>query len=158
MTKGERLALLVALDKRIGPELRLAKDEARQDLMESFSQDGTDRKALVVGEEKVGEVGISYSKASPYILVGSEAEAHAFLEEHELVEVSPKRGWEREFELVGGQVVYKATGEVVAWAGWQGRTPKTASVRGCSPEDVVRAFGGRLVGLDPTALIEGGAE
>ncbi len=158
ITKSEKLALLVAMDKRIAPELKLAKDEARQEIMEGYAQDGTDRRAIIVGDEKVGEVGISYSKAAPFVYAERMADALDFLESAGLTERVPAKGWEQEFELVGGQVVYKPTGEVVEWAGWQGKAPKAAAIRGCEPEDVMRAFGGRLQGADALALIEGEAE
>ena len=158
ITKDERLALLVALDKKIAPELKAAKDEARQDIMEGFAKDGTDRKAILVGGEKVGEVGISYSKPAPYIYAERMRDALAFLSEHDLVDVVPAKGWEKEFELIGGKVVHKESGEVVDWAGWQPKAPKTAAVRDCKPEDVMRAFGPRLGGIDAVALIEGEVE
>lgn len=158
ITEGERLALLVAIDKRLSPALKEAKDAARDDLMASYTEDGTDRKAVKVGDEKVGEVGISYSKPAPFIYGGCEKEALDFLHPLGLTEEVPKKGWEKEFELIGGDVVHKATGEVVAWAGWQPKAPKTASVRGCKPEDVMRAFGPRLGGMDAAALLDGEVE
>lgn len=158
ITKGERLALLIAIDKRLKPELDEAKAEARQDVMEAMQADGTDRKAILVGGEKVGEVGVSYSKAAPYIYRERMTDALDFLSGYGLVDVTPKKGWEAMFDLVGGEVVYKPTGEVVDWAGWQGKTPKSAAIRGCKPDDVLKAFGQRLAGVDALALIEGGAE
>ena len=58
----------------------------------------------------------------------------------------------------GGQVVYKPTGEVVEWAGWSPKAAKTAAVRGCKPEDVMRAFGPRLASVDAIALLDGEVE
>lgn len=158
ITKDERLALLVALDKKIQPELKAAKDEARQAIMDGYAQDGTDRKAILVGGEKVGEVGISYSKPAPFIYAERTEYALRFLAEHGLTETVPAKGWERDFDLVAGQVVYKPTGEVCDWAGWSPKAPKTAAVRDCKPEDVMRAFGPRLGGVDAVSLIEGEVE
>ena len=158
ITKDERLALLVALDKKIAPELKAAKDEARQEIMDRCAQDGTDRKAIMVGGEKVGEVGISYSKPAPFIYAERMREAIQWLSEHSLVELVPAKGWEKQFDLIGGKVVHKESGEVVDWAGLQPRAPKTAAVRDCKPEDVMRAFGPRLSGVDAVALIEGEVE
>lgn len=155
ITKDEQLALLTAIDKRVSPALKDAKDEARADLMEAFAENGTDRKAILVGGEKVGEVGISYSKAAPFIFADRMDEAIAFLRQEGLVEESPAKGWEQSFDLIGGEVVYKPTGEVVEWAGWNPKAAKTAAVRGCKPEDVIRAFGNRLQSVDAFALIEG---
>lgn len=158
ITKSEHLALLVAMDKRIAPELKLAKDEARQEIMDSYAKDGTDRRAILVGGEKVGEIGVSYSKPAPFIYAERMAEALDFLESVGLTERVPAKGWEREFERVGGEVVHKGTGEVVPWAGWQGKAPKAAAIRGCEPGDVLRAFGPRLYGPEVLALMEGRPE
>lgn len=158
VTQDEKLALLCAIDKRVSPALRDAKDEARQEIMDRYAEDGTDRKAILVGGEKVGEVGISYSKAAPFIYAEQMPEAMDFLRQVGLVQEEPAKGWEQHFELIGGQVVYKPTGEVVEWAGWNPKAARNAAVRGCKPEDVVRAFGARLAAVDTVALLEGGVE
>ena len=158
ITKDERLAFLAALDKRVKPALDDAKAEARAEIMDRYAEDGTDRKAILVGGEKVGEVGISYSKAAPYIYRERMADALDFLRQVGLVTETPAKGWETKFDLIGGKVVYKPTGEVVEWAGWNPKAAKTAAVRGCKPEDVMRAFGPRLASVDAVALLEGEVE
>lgn len=155
VTRDEALALLCAIDKRVQPALKDAKDEARAEIMGRYSEDGTDRKAILVGGEKVGEVGISYSKAAPFIYAEQMPEALEFLRQYGLTTEAPAKGWEQSFELIGGQVVYKPTGEVVEWAGWNPKAAKTAAVRGCKPEDVMRAFGNRLASVDVAGLLEG---
>lgn len=158
ITKDEQLAFLTALDKRIKPALDDAKAEARQSLMDAFAQDGTDRRAILVGGEKVGEVGISYSKAAPYIYAEQMNAALEFLRQVGLVQEAPAKGWEEQFDLIGGKVVYKPTGEVVEWAGWNPKAAKTAAIRGCKPEDVMRAFGPRLQSMDAIAMLDGEVE
>ena len=158
ITKDEQLAFLTALDKRIKPALDDAKSEARQSLMDAFAQDGTDRRAILVGGEKVGEIGVSYSKAAPYIYREQMDKALDFLRQVGLVQETPAKGWEQSFDLIGGKVVYKPTGEVVEWAGWNPKAAKTAAVRGCKPEDVMRAFGPRLASVDAVALLDGEVE
>lgn len=158
ITKDEKLALLVAIDKRVTPALRYAKDEARAEIMGRYAEDGTDRRAILVGGEKVGEVGVSYSKPAPYIYREQMPAALDFLRSVGLVEEAPAKGWETQFDLIGGQVVYKPTGEVVEWAGWQPKAAKSAAVRGCKPEDVMRAFGQRLGSVDAIALLDGEVE
>ena len=158
ITKDEQLALLCAIDKRVAPALRDAKDEARAEIMDKYAEDGTDRKAILVGGEKVGEVGISYNKAAPYIYAERMPEALDFLRRVGLVQEIPVKGWESKFALIGGQVVFKTTGEVVEWAGWNPKVAKTAAVRGCKPEDVMRAFGARLQSVDAIALLDGEVE
>ena len=72
------------------------------------------------------------------------------------MEVVPAKGWEDHFEMIGGDVVCKDTGEVVEWAGWQPEAVKTATVRGCKPEDVLAALGSRIEAVDVAGLLEGG--
>lgn len=158
ITKDERLAFLAALDKRVKPALDDAKAEARAEIMDRYAEDGTDRKAILVGGEKVGEVGISYSKAAPYIYREQMDAALDFLRQVGLVQESPAKDWEKQFDLIGGKVVYKPTGEVVEWAGWNPKAAKTAAIRGCKPEDVMRAFGPRLQSMDAVALLDGEVE
>lgn len=155
LTASERLALLAAMDKRIAPALKDAKDDARREVMEAYAADGTDRRAVLVGGEKVGEVGVSYSKPAPFVWPGQEKEAVAALRELGLTEEVPAKGWEDHFDLVGGQVTCKDTGEVADWAGWQGKVAKGASLRGCKPDDVLAAFGARIASVDAVALLEG---
>lgn len=156
ITKDEKLAFLEALQKRMKPVLDDAKAQARQELLESFETTHADRRAILVHGEKVGEVGVSYSSAAPYIHPERYGDAVAFLSEYGLTEATPVKGWEKQFELIGGNVVYKPTGEIVDWAGWSPKAPKTASVRGCKPEDVIKAFGNALP--DATALLGAGDE
>lgn len=144
LTKDERLALLEAFSKRLKPALDEAKEEARESLLKDFHETHTDRRAILVKDEKVGEVGISYSTPGPCIMPGKTAEALDFLQNAGLVTVEPARGWESRFEKVGDSVVFKDTGEVVGWAEWRPKAPKAASVRGCKPADVLRAFGNQL--------------
>ncbi len=92
ITKDERLAFLAALDKRVKPALEDAKDEARAEIMDSYAEDGTDRKAILVGGEKVGEVGISYSKAAPYIYREQMDAALEFLRQVGLVQETAGEG------------------------------------------------------------------
>lgn len=149
----ERLALLAAIDKRVAPLLRQAKDDARAALMEACERDGTDRRAVRVGGEKVGEVGVSYAPAHPAIIdMGAALES---LRPMGLVVEAPAKGWEEHFTTAGGAVVAKESGEIADWAVWEPKRPKGAAVRGCAPEDVLGAFGARLGGDTPFALLDG---
>lgn len=155
MTKDEKLALLSAMDKRIKPALDEAKSTARNALLESFQETGNDRHAILVGSTKVGEVGISYSKAQPVIKPERKEDALAFLAELDLVDITPKKGWEQHFSAAGGSVICTDTGEVVDSMMWQPTMAKTASVRGCKPEDVLAAFQGQLPTEEIIGLLEG---
>lgn len=151
MTKDERLALLTALEKRIGPALKDAKSEACSELMERCEADGTDRRAVRVGGAKVGEVGVSYAKERFSIV--NMTEALACLREMGLTVETPKVGWESAFACIGGEVVCKETGEACPWAIWEPSRPRGASVRIKEPQAVLDAFGARLDGMSPLALL-----
>lgn len=155
LTNDEQLALLVAMDKRLKPALDDAKSEARARLMDGFGKTGDDRHAIRVGTEKVGEVGISYSKAEPVIMADKQEEALDYLRSIGLTTESPSTGWQRHFALVGDKVVCTDTGEAVDFLLWQPSAAKNAVVRGCKPEDVLGAFQGRLPSEQIMALIEG---
>lgn len=155
-TQDERLAVLTAMQKQIEPALKEAKAIARQEIMEGFAETHTDRRAIIVGDEKVGEIGISYSKAAPVILKERMDEAVAFLDSISMVDIVPKKGWEAHFAKAGDKVVCTDTGETVDWAMWCPKSPKTAAVRGCAPEDVMQALGPRVEGMSAAALLGDG--
>lgn len=158
ITKDEKLAVLVAMDKQIAPALKEAKESVRLELLDAFEETHADRRAIIAGEDKVGEIGISYSTPKPVIMAGREEEAIAALREMGLTEEVPVKGWEKSFTQAGGAVVNKETGERAEWAYWQGKTPKTATVRGCKPEDVVAAMGSRMAGVDVSGFLSGEVE
>lgn len=112
-TQDERLAVLTAMQKQIKPALDEAKAIARQEIMDGFAETHTDRRAIIVGDEKVGEIGISYSKAAPVILKERMDEAVAFLDSIGMVDIVPKKGWEAHFAKAGDKVVCTDTGETV---------------------------------------------
>lgn len=155
ITDDERLALLAAIDRKVSPALKEAKAAACAELMERCAEDGTDRRAVVVGGQKVGTVGVSYAKAHPVIL--DMPQALECLREMGLTEEAPARGWEDAFTAVAGTVVAKDTGEAVPWAVWEPERPKGASVRVSDPQKVLDAFGARLSDGNPLALLEEGA-
>lgn len=154
ITSDERLALLAAIDKRVGPALKEAKGEACSELMARCAEDGTDRRAVLVGGEKVGEVGVSYAKGHPVII--DQPAAIEALRALGLTEEVPAKGWEEFFSGVAGEVVSNDTGELCGWAMWEPSRPKGASVRIKDPQAVLDAFGARLAGGNPFALLEEG--
>ena len=94
MTRDERLALMVAVEKAIKPQVADAKADAKAELLEAYERDHTDRRALVVGDEKVGEVGIVRRAGRPRIAPGHEAEAMSYLRSKGLTVEVPAEGWE----------------------------------------------------------------
>lgn len=158
-TADERLAFLEALNKTLNDKkdglLTEAKAEARSELLGLFGSHGVDRRALIVGGRKVGEVGISFSQPKAAIKGERRAEALEFLLENDLAEIVPCRGWETHFCKVGDEIVFAGTGEFVDWALWDEGGAKAAAVRGCKPQDVMEAFGPRLQGQSVTNLLLG---
>lgn len=150
--------MLAALQKTIEPRLKDSTAAARAALMESFSADGTDRRAIIANGEKVGEVGMSYASAKPAIIPGREAEALGHLRAMGLTAEVPVAGWEKHFTHVADTVVEAESGAVCDWAVWEGRRPKNAAVRGLKPEDVIAAMAPKLGGRGFAALLEGGAD
>lgn len=154
ITADEQLALLAAIDKRFGPELEAAKSDACGELMARCAEDGTDRRAVLVGGEKVGEVTVRYAKGRPVIIdMGAAIEC---LRSMGLTEEVPVKGWEDAFAPVAGEVVAKDTAELCGWAIWEPSRPKDAAVRIKDPQAVLDAFGARLAGGNPLALLEEG--
>lgn len=156
LTDDERLAVLKAIDKGMKPVREELESAARTELIDRFREDGTDRRAIIAGGVKVGEVGLSYSKPKPYIMMGHETDAISFLEELGLTETVPVKGWESHFSRAGDAVVCSDTGEIVDWAAWQPKEVRTAAVRGCNPQEVMDAMAGRLQGANVEQLLLGG--
>ena len=149
ITPDERLALLAAMSKAVKPQLDEAKREAQEGLMDRFAEDGTDRRAIMVGGSKVGEVGMSFSKAAPSIRPGHEREALEAAIDMGLVDWSKVgsvlvRDWQKRFSQVGDAVVEAQSAELIEWLQWEPSRPKSAAVRGCKPEDVLPALRAKL--------------
>ena len=155
LTSDEKLALLEAMMKKLKPLLDDAKGEAKLELMEMCRQMGVDRKAIMVGEQKVGEIGITYSTAKPAIVPGREKEALDYLAEMGLVERSPKKGWEKAFTKAGDAVVDSESAEICDFLYWEPSFAKTAALRGCKPDAVLEAIQPKLEGGDILGLLEG---
>ena len=163
ITPDERLALLAAMSKAVKPQLDEAKREAQEGLMDRFAEDGTDRRAIMVGGSKVGEVGMSFSKAAPSIRPGHEREALEAAIDMGLVDWSKVgsvlvRDWQKRFSQVGDAVVEAPSAELIEWLQWEPSRPKSAAVRGCKPEDVLPALRAKLGEGFAQALLGAGDE
>ncbi len=163
ITPDERLALLAAMSKAVKPQLDEAKREAQEGLMDRFAEDGTDRRAIMVGGSKVGEVGMSFSKAAPSIRPGHEREALEAAIDMGLVDWSKVgsvlvRDWQKRFSQVGDAVVEAQSAELIEWLQWEPSRPKSAAVRGCKPEDVLPALRAKLGEGFAQALLGAGDE
>lgn len=155
LTRDEELALLKALAKKVKERLDVIEYQAKDEVMAGYIENGTDRRSIIIEGVKVGEIGLSYSKAKPVIKPGRELEALVYLGECGLTELKPVKDWEKRFARAGAQVVDQETGEVVDWAEWLPQTASTAAIRGCKPDDVVQAFGPKLNGATFAGLLEG---
>ena len=126
--------------------------------MDRFAEDGTDRRAIMVGGSKVGEVGMSFSKAAPSIRPGHEREALEAAIDMGLVDWSKVgsvlvRDWQKRFSQVEAQ-----SAELIEWLQWEPSRPKSAAVRGCKPEDVLPALRAKLGEGFAQALLGAGDE
>ena len=108
----------------------------------------------MVGDEKVGEVGIVRRSPKPRIAPGHEAEAMSYLRAKGLTVEVPAEGWEKEFRQAANHAYDVETGEMVGFIDW-GEPTLSASVRGCKPEDVASAFGSRLGSASVAGLLGG---
>lgn len=158
LTKDESLAFYEALNKWLNDKkkgvLTEAKAEARNELLGMFNENGVNRRALMCGNVQVGEIGVSFSKPRPYIFGERMEEALGFLLENGLAEIKPKTGWEDAFKrLPDGSIILAETGEFVDWLGWDDGGAKTATVRGCKPEDVLGALAPKLAGSNFTTFL-----
>lgn len=154
LTRDEALALMVAVEKAVKVRVADAKAEAKAALLEDYEYDHTDRRALVVGDERVGEVGIVRRAPRLRIVPGREAEAISYLRSKGLTVEVPAEGWERRFAQASSHAYDVETGEMADWLEWEPQ-PLSASVRGCRPEDVAVAFGARLASASVAGLLGG---
>ena len=62
MNNREKLAILVAVEKGVKAAIKEARAEVDAEMWGDYQTKGVEKKALMVGLEKVGEIGISYEK------------------------------------------------------------------------------------------------
>lgn len=155
LTRDEELALLKGLQKKVKARLDVLEADAKDEVLQGYIENGTDRRSLIINGEKVGEIGLSYSKPKAAIKPGYEWVALEYLEGVNLVSKVPSKGWEDRFTLVDGSVVDMFTGEVCDWAEWLPATADKAAIRGCKPDDVIHALRGKLDGVTFAGLLEG---
>lgn len=153
LTQDEQLAFIEALSKQIKKPLSDIKGDTKLDLQDAYRENGVDRRAIQINGEKVGEVSLSYNNPKP--VINDMEKALPFLEELGLVEIHPITGWEKHFSQVGEHAVHSESGAIGEGMYWQGKTPKSASVRGCEPETVFPAIQKKLGG-SLGGLLEGG--
>ena len=155
LTNDEKLALYEAMHKKLKPRLEEAKGNAKLELMEMCRESGVDRRAIMIDGQKVGEIGVSYSTAKPVIYPGMEKVALDYLWENGMAEITPKKGWEKNFVRAGNAVVNEESGEICNFLYWEPSVAKTAAVRGCQPDKVLEAIQSKLEGNDIMGLLEG---
>lgn len=156
-TDDEALAFWVAVEKIARQNAEALKGDAKALLAEQCEDFGCDRKPIRVNGVKVGNVSMRTTKARAVPRAG-DPEALAILRSHGALEERPARGYERLFSLaLNGAIVDRATGEdVSAHFYWQPETVSGATVTGCKPEDVARAFTGVLGDIDINGMLTEG--
>lgn len=156
LTRMEKLAVLQAVQNLIKDELADTKGDVKDDMLEKLRKDGTEKVAVTIGGVKVGEVSVTWNSPKAVINPDKREEAMACLREMGLTEEVPVKGWEKHFRLKDdGTGIVSDQQEVVDWAEWQDKTPKTAAVRGCDWKDVNRAWV-KAFGASPANLLLGG--
>ena len=154
LTRDERLAVLVAMEKVLETQVEEAKAEARDDLVAEFARTYSKSRPLFAGGEQVGKVSVKIADAKPQIAAGREAEAMEYLRKRKLTEERPAKGWERRVAVEGGHVLDPVTGEVLGF--FVAVPPKvTAAVTGCEPGKVAQALGPALSGQTVAGLLAG---
>lgn len=134
----EECALVLALDKELGPKVKAVKEQMRDELLCLEESSGVERIACKVGGVKVGEVGVRRGKPKVSIMPGMERDAIALLDSMGLCELRPVKGWEERFQVVGHAVVDE-DGEVIDCLTFS-EPATTAAVRGFKVDDVRDAF------------------
>lgn len=134
MTDDERLALLTAISKNIDAELKQLKSAAKAELNEIMYDTGADRKPIKIGDEKVGEIALTYHKPCP-VIIDHDASID-YLRDLGLTKEVPISGWESCFSRCGEKVVHTDSGEICDFMQWQGRIPNYAKITGCDAVDV----------------------
>ncbi len=142
LTQDEYLALVVAVDKTIAAKAKQAKNEACAELVAQAMDGQSDRRPVLVGGEKVGEIGASYSKPAPVIT--DMPKALEALRAKGLTQEVPVKGWEDYYTAAAGIVVDKDDGELIEWASWEPKRVKGAAVRIPDTQAVLDAFGARI--------------
>lgn len=61
MNSREKLAILTAMKKSVETAIKDARAEVDARMWEDYEDEGIEKKALIVGKQKVGEIGISYT-------------------------------------------------------------------------------------------------
>lgn len=142
MTEDERLAILKAISEAIKGPFEDAKNDRKDKLVEKAVNGEGDRESLMVGGVKVGEVSVSYSKPTVAIIPGHEQEALEYLKELGLAktEIVPVKGWQSHFTRIANGIVERESGELCDFLEWEPSRPKSATLRGCKPQDVLPAY------------------
>lgn len=141
----KRLAFLTATKKALEPALAAVRDDVREPLFQRFQADRDNNKQdILYGSEKVGTAVVWCKGGRVSIKPGCEDDAIVALRALGLVNEIPARGWDKRFGEFDGSIISLDTGEVVDWACWEPREPKSLAVLGCKPDTVIELAKPRL--------------
>lgn len=163
LTQDEQLALLKAMDAVISPKLKQLKQDASYELRDAFSENGTEKRAIMINGMKVGDIALSFDKPKPRIVPGMELTALRHMMESGMINTAKVSsllplGWEKHFDQAGDAVIDRESGEIISWLMWDNGGVRNATVRGCNPEDVIPSLQRRLGDTELATLMLGGAE
>ena len=166
MTPLEQATLLTAMQKAVKTRLDDVRADVDEEMIKQYQADGTDRKSLKLGNNKVGTISIRMSKAGYQItdreifenyLLGAgysskryeiksfcQAEVKKILEDNGIdwhryfdLHIEPTEALEKDLSIVGDCVVNTKTGEVVDGVEPMPERPIGTTIRGCKPEEVL---------------------
>lgn len=178
----EKLAVLTALQKAVKDQITEVRAEADSEMYQLYSDDRITKRALKLGDTKVGDYLVSETKES-YTIEDNEAfedfaltygfadevkiidpskmlEAIAFLQENNPTMIASEividGNWEKAVTNTCGIATYLDTGLAIPGVKINPPTYKNTQVRGCKPEDVLPALQRSLDGMSVTQFLLGG--
>lgn len=168
----EELAILTALKKTLDAKLKEVRAEVDDDMAMAYRDDGVEKKALKVGDRKVGNIILVMAK-DDYAITDREAfedfalgngfasrvetirpeDMHeavlALKEDHgDLVseEVMVDDGWRKYAEPLGDSVVIAGTDHIIPGVKHVAPHPKYTMIKDCKPEVVLPLVSGDVYG------------
>lgn len=154
MERNERIAALRTLKGMVEAALKDEEAGLKTQMLAAYEETGMDRLSVRVGNVEVGKATIIPASEAAQIVPGRESEALDFLSELGLTETTPVKGWEKQFELIGGRAMHKATGEVSDAIEYRPSKAPYVRFTGFKPETVRTAFRARgIEAADYLALV-----
>lgn len=179
MKPREQLAILTAIKKAVDQRIKDIRAVADEELLDAYYDDGVEKLALKIDNQKVGDFTVTFTKEGytiedqdalndfaldygmayfySYIDPDKMEDAISYLNEFEPSFI--KSGiklyddWDKAINYIDGECTYMDSGVIIPGLKYKPREVKTTMVRGCKPEDVL-PITRRLGGVDNLLLGE----